>query len=390
MLKRIRHADVYAPEAQGMKDIFIADERIVKVADQLDVPPGWEVEEIDASGQIAVPGFIDSHVHIAGGGGEGSFHTRTPELTLTDATVGGVTTVIGVLGTDGTTRTMTNLVAKARALEEEGISCWVHTGSYQVPVKTITGKIEDDIILVDKVIGAGEIAIADHRSSQPTPEELARIASAARIGGILSGKAGIVNVHVGDSRDHLRVLEAVVEQTDIPIGQFVPTHINRNPHLFEAGIRYALQGGYVDFTTSTIPQFLEEGEVRCSAGLRRMLEAGVNVKQITFTSDGQASLPAFDEKGRFAGLQVGKVATLFPAVREAVRQEGIPLEQAIQVITSNPADILKLKRKGRIAVGMDADLVLLDKDSLLISTVLARGRVMVQAGKAVVRGTFEN
>ncbi|MFB1081774.1 beta-aspartyl-peptidase [Jeotgalibacillus sp. JSM ZJ347] len=388
MLTLIKNADVYSPDHIGLKDILITDKRIAAIEDHIDITaPGLHV--IDANGKIAVPGFIDSHVHILGGGGEGSYRTRTPELQLTDATLGGVTTLVGVIGTDGTTRTMPALIAKARALEEEGITCYVHTGSYQVPVKTLTGKIEDDLILIDRVIGAGEIAISDHRSSQPTAQELAKIASAARIGGMLSGKAGIVNIHVGDSHDHLSLIEVVVETTDIPIKQFYPTHINRNPHLFEAGIHYAKKGGYVDFTTSSIPKFLEEGEVKCSVALKRMLEAGVDVSQITFTSDGQASLPDFNADGELIGLQLGKVMSLYEAVREAVTDEGIDLAAAIRVITKNPAQILKLSSKGEIAVGKDADIVLLQQSDFSIDSVFAMGQVMVGNNQAVIKGTFE-
>ena len=389
MLTLIKNAEIYAPDPLGKKDILLVDKRIGLIKDDIEFPADFTgIKVIDAAGKKVVPGFIDSHVHITGGGGEGSFKTRTPEIQLTQATMGGVTTLIGVIGTDGTTRTMSNLIAKARALEEEGITCFVQTGSYQVPVKTLTGKIEDDIILIDKIIGVGEVAIADHRSSQPTVEELAKIASAARIGGMLSGKAGIVNVHVGDSHDHLKVIEQVVEKTDIPIRQFYPTHINRNPHLFEAGIAYAKQGGWVDFTTSSIPKFLEEGEVKCSTALKRMLDAGVDISQITFTSDGQASLPDFDEKGELIGLKIGRVSSLYKEVKDAVQNEQIPLETAIRVITSNPAAILKLKQKGAVEVGRDADLVLLD-ENLEIDTVIALGQVMVENRQAVVFGTFE-
>lgn len=391
MLKLIKNVHVYAPENLGRKDVLLIGDKIGAIEDEITLQTNLQnIELIDGKGQFLVPGFIDAHVHITGGGGEGSYHTRTPELMLTDATTSGITTLVGVLGTDGTTRTMASLIAKARALEEEGISCYVHTGSYQVPVKTLTDTIENDLILIDKIIGVGEIAIADHRSSQPTMEEMAKIAASARVGGMLSGKGGIVNIHVGDSHTKLSLIEKVVEETDIPITQFYPTHINRNQKLFEAGIHFAKNGGYVDFTTSTVQRFLDQGEVSCSTGLKKMLEAGVPIQNITFTSDGQASLPEFNEKGELVGLQVGKVRSLFQAIRETILQEGIPLEVAISVITENPARILKLAQKGTVSTGKDADLVMLDPQNLTIQTVFAKGKMMVQHEKAIVKGTFED
>ncbi|UAL53042.1 beta-aspartyl-peptidase [Metabacillus dongyingensis] len=391
MLTLIKNTEVYAPHYLGRKDVLLAANKIGYIKDTINLDSSSiDVKIIDGTGKLLVPGFIDAHVHLIGGGGEGGFKTRTPELNLTDATTAGITTVVGVLGTDGTTRRIESLLAKAHALDEEGITAYIHSGSYQIPVKTLTGKIEEDLIFIEKILGVGEIAISDHRSSEPAFEELVKIAAAARNGGLITGKAGLLEIHVGDSDRKLDLLFEIAEKTDIPMHHFHPTHINRNAELFEEGIRYTEIGGYVDLTTSTIPHFLEEGEVKCSKGLRLMLERGVSINQITFSSDGQASLPYFNEDGDFAGLQVGRVSSLFKEVRSSVLDEGIPLESALQVITSNPARILKLINKGEIREEKDADLVLLDKEKLTIDTVIAKGKVMVEGGVPIIKGTFEN
>lgn len=389
MIKLLKNGTVYSPEYLGKKDILIVDKRIAAIEDNIHFEESAHIEVLDVTGQLIVPGFIDNHVHIMGGGGEGSYRTRTPELVLSDAIKGGITTLVGVIGTDGTTRTMTSLVAKAKALKEEGISCYVHTGSYQVPVKTLTGMIEDDLILIEEIIGVGEIAIADHRSSQPNYDEVAKIAAAARVGGMLSGKAGIVNMHLGDSVSKLSILEEVIEKTDIPVRQFLPTHINRNRELFEAGIEHAKKGGYVDFTTSSIAKFLEQGETKCSVGLKEMLDKDVPIGQITFSSDGQASLPEFDENGEFIGLQLGRVTSLYKEVKDAILEEGVQPAYALKVITENPAKVLRLASKGTIEVGKDADLVMLDATSYEIESVIALGQKMMWNKKLLVKGTFE-
>ena len=390
MLTLIRNAKIYAPEYLGVQDVLTADSRILKIGPDIPEVREYDVQTIDGTGMLLFPGFIDCHVHILGGGGEGSYHTRTPEIMLTDITSGGVTTVVGCLGTDGTTRNMASLLAKARGLSEEGISTYIYTGSYQVPVRTLTGSIVDDLILIDKVVGCGEIAISDHRSSQSTKEEFAHIVGDTRVGGILSGKAGLVNIHMGDGPRMLSYLRYVVEETEIPPSNMLPTHINRSTRLLQDGIDYARTlGGYVDLTTSSDPDYLEEDEVKASTGLRMMLEQGGPEYQITFSSDGQGSMPIFDKSGVFLGLGVGKVTSLYREVRDAILQEKVGITQALKPVTANPADLLKLDSKGRIAPGKDADLVLVEEGSLTIHSVLAKGQLMVQEGMAMKKGTFE-
>jgi len=388
MVLLIRNAEVYAPEPAGRRDVLVGGGRVLRVEASIRVDEDW-CEVFDAAGSLLVPGFIDGHVHMIGGGGEGGFATRTPELPLSDAIRGGITTLVGCLGTDGVARSLAALLAKARALDEEGITAYMLTGHYGVPAETLTGSIERDLVLVDKVVGAGEIALSDHRSSQPTFDQFAHLVAEARRGGLLSGKAGVVNVHMGDGRRGLALLRRLVDETEIPASQLLPTHVNRNPTLFEEGIGYARAGGLVDLTTSTVPAFIEEGEVKCSAGLRRMLEAGVPPAHVTFTSDGQGSLPSFDAQGRIVGLGVGRVTSLFAEVRDAAIGQQLPLQTALAVVTSNPARIYKLRRKGSIAAGSDADLVLLEPGELAIRGVLANGRWLMKDGELLAKGTFE-
>ena len=392
MIKLIKNAEVYAPDYLGKKDVLLIGDKIAAIDNNISLKLNGlvKVTEIDGEWKKLVPGFIDSHVHLLGGGGEGGFVTRTPEATLSGLTTSGVTTVVGTLGTDGVTRDLISLLAKAKGLEEEGITAYIYAGSYRLPLKTITGEIMKDIMVIDKIIGIGEVAISDHRSSQPTFEEFLRAVSDARVAGMLSGKAGIINIHLGDGKRKIDMIRRAVDETEIPVTQFLPTHINRSPELFEECVLYAKDGGYVDFTGSEDPDFWEEtdGEVRFSKGLKRLLDEGVNINNFTLSSDGQGSLPMFNEKKEFVGLGVGKSTCLIKAIKECVFKEEIPLEIAIRAITSNPAKILKLNKKGKIEVNMDADLCLLD-ENLDVDTVIAKGKIMVENKKAVVFGMFE-
>ncbi|HCU64695.1 MAG TPA: beta-aspartyl-peptidase [Rheinheimera sp.] len=378
MITRISQAEVYSPAALGVQQLLVAGNRIAGLAQQLDIQ-GAEVFELEASGCLLVPGFVDSLAHIIGGGGEGGFTTRTSEMQFADAARAGVTTLVGVLGTDAVTRTLTNLLAKASAFNELGVTCYCYTGSYQIPARTLMADVMEDLVLIDKFIGVGEVAIADHRSSQPTADELKKLASQARVGGMLAGKAGIVSVHVGSAAAGLSLLHEVAQSSDIPLTQFYPTHINRNQHLLQMGFTYVAAGGYIDFTTSTTAQDLAQGEIKCADALLQAWQQGVNINNISFSSDANASLPEFDSNNNFIGLGEGRIASLYEEVADAIRL-GVPTEIALQVVTQNPARILKLPKKGKIAVGADADLVLLDKTTLTIKAVMAQGRWLYSDG----------
>ena len=383
----LRDIDVYAPEPLGRRDVLLAGGRVVAVAPSGITPPGGvDVDVVDGRGLLALPGLIDGHVHIAGAGGEGGPATRTPELRLSQLLVGGITTVIGALGTDGFTRSLEGLLMKAKALRAEGVSCWIYTGAYQVPPPTLLGDVGRDIALIEEVIGVGEIAVADHRSSAPTVDELIRIAAHARVGGMLGGKAGIVNLHLGDAERPFEIIREAVRRSALKATQFLPTHVNRSAAVFADAKEYG-RDGYVDITASSYPYFADE-EVKPSAAIAQLLATAVPIRHITMSSDGCGSLPSFDESGALSKLEVGEPASIFRELVDAVRDEGVPLEQAVRVVSTNVADILKLPGKGRIATGADADLAVLDED-LRLRHVFAGGQWMMRDGQVLRKGSFE-
>ncbi len=390
MITIVKNIEVYSPEYIGKKDVVITGNAIEGIHEEVKIPENFlKIKVIDGRDKYLFPGFIDAHVHILGGGGEGGFNTRTPEIQISDIIAGGITTLVGCLGTDSVCRDMKALIAKAKGLELEGISTYAYTGAYEIPVKTITGSIKEDIMLIDKIIGVGEVALSDHRSSQPTYEEFLRLAANSRVAGILSGKCGVVHVHMGDGERRLEYIKRTIEETEIPAKQIVPTHINRSIFLFNEAVRYARKGGYVDLTTSSNPEFLEEHEVKASRGIKMLLEEEIPIEHITLSSDGQGSMPIFNAKRELIGLGIGSVTSLYREVRDSVINDGVEIEDAIKTITSNVADILKLNTKGRIKEGNDADMVLVNKDDLSISGVIAKGVELMEQGRLLVKGTFE-
>jgi beta-aspartyl-dipeptidase (metallo-type) len=384
----IKNAEVYSPGHLGKKDILVAGGRIIAIVDKADTKTFQELgsEVIDATGKKAIPGLIDSHVHIAGAGGEGGPSTRTPEMPLSFMLDGGITTVIGCLGTDGFTRSLEAVLMKVKSLRAEGVSAWMYTGAYQVPTPTLLGEIGRDIALIEEIIGVGEIAISDHRSSCPTTNELIRLVEHARVGGMLGGKAGIANMHMGDAKDPFRPIYDAVEKSELKLTQFFPTHCNRNKYIFEDAKVYGIKG-YVDLTASSYP-YDPENETKPSAAIIELLKAGVPLEHITLTSDGNGSLPNFDSEGRLTSIDMALPKSVFTELIDTVLLEKLPLEKALKTVTSNPADILRLKYKGRLEAGKDADIVLLDSN-YAISDIIACGVIMKKDGKLLKKGTYE-
>lgn len=383
MLTLIKNADLYAPAHLGLGEVLIEGDKIGMVGRRLGIPedlPGLTV--VDAQGRKLVPGFIDLHVHVTGGGGEDGFSSRAPESRLTDFTTAGVTTVLGLLGTDGIARSLETLYAKVCGLREEGLSAWMLTGSYGYPSATLTGSVERDLVLIDRCMGA-KIAISDHRSSELTYEELLRLATQVRRGAMLGKKAGVLTIHMGDGRENLDKLFRAAGQSEVPLNTFLPTHVGRNPDVLDDATEWLRHGGQADFTA---------GETAPGGTARMMVNAihqGADPGRMTLSSDAFGSQPRFDEAGNCVGLCYTTSHVLGKELRNLVFQEGLPLEEALGFLTANPARVLRLEgRKGAIAPGADADVLLLE-DDLSIDSVYAMGRAMIQHKTVLAKGRFE-
>ena len=363
MFTLIEHGEVYTPAPIGVQSLLVCQDKIVKIGptDAAALASmGLPYHRIDATGCIITPGFIDPHQHLIGAAGEAGFASRMPEVALHDIVSAGITTVVGCLGTDTVTRQLTALLGKARQLQAQGITAYIYTGGFQVPTPTITSSVMHDLILIDAVIGVGEIAIADVRSSQPSAPELARLVSEAMVGGMVAGKAGVTHVHVGPGQSRLALLHALLDQYEVSAAHLYATHINRSWELMDEAIPLARRGAYIDL--DTIDEDL-------SQWLRYYREHDGPLSQVTVSSD--------------AHTLGGSPRKLYQQFVASTGAEGLSLEDVLPLFTCNTARVLHLDNKGRVQVNMDADLLILDAQTLNIVHVLARGRQMVRHGQVV-------
>ncbi len=167
---------------------------------------------------------------------------------------------------------------------------------------------------------------------------------------------------------------------DITPTSLYPTHINRNTELMDDAIALARRGCYVDLDTANrdlgqwVPYYREHGGP---------------LDRLTISSDANTSMPVRAPGGTLERYERPASGWIWEQVRSCVREHDLPLEELLPHCTSNTAAVLKLQGKGRIEVGMDADLLAVDAATLDIVHVWARGRQMVRDRKAIVKGWFE-
>ena len=388
MFELITNADVYAPQPLGLKHLLVCAGKIAYIGDRVPaLDDDLDVSVTDVDGARVIPGFIDAHAHITGGGGEAGPSTRVPPLHLSQFTSAGVTSVIGLLGTDDLTRNTQTLLTQVMGLREEGLSAWCYTGGYHLPTMTLTESVRSDIVNLEPVIGVGEVAISDHRSSQPTLDEILRLASEAHVAGLMTGKAGIVHFHLGDGERGMALIRDCLDISEIPARVFNPTHINRNKALFEEACDLSGRGCSVDITAFPADDADTAGWSAVEA-VDRYFEKDCDPSKLTISSDGGGCLPKFDAQGEL--LRMGFASSSAMAVTlKALLDGGRAMDKILPLMTSNVSRLLRLHGKGEIEVGRDADLLVVNRNNQ-IDNVMANGVWHIKQGQQIVKGLFES
>ena len=383
MLKVIKNGRVYSPDDLGRKDILIAGDTILSVEDRVstDSLPS-PVEVYDAGGKMILPGIIDPHVHFIGGGGSSGLNSRTKEIAVEQIIEAGVTTAVGVLGFDRTSQTLKALLLKTRALEELGLTAFMLTGSYSLPSLTLTGSVEDDLILIDKVIGV-KLALGETLANFPEIRDIRNLLAECLRGGHLGGKAGFLQIHMGvQGKAWKKPFMEILQEMKIPFSKVVFTHVNRSPDTLDEFLEFVQAGGGIDLTASYTPAE-RPGSLTVRDSLLRMMRAGVSLDRVTLSSDSNATRMLPDKQLKYLSVQ-----TLFQVIKDLWLTGEIPRPQLVRLVTENPARSLGLGRiKGLVEPGKHADLIIL-KEPFELDGVMLKGKWARREGQTLIRDPF--
>lgn len=389
MFTLLRGGHVFAPDDRGTLDVLLCRDAIAAMAPSIDAAAlPAPVTVVDVRGQHVVPGFIDQHIHLIGGGGAEGFETRLPELWLSDFARAGITTAVGAPGVDTASKPAETLLAKAYGLDRDGMTAFVYAGGFVRPWASLTESVVGDLYAIPKVLGV-KVALGEHRASRYRDEELIELAAQLHWTRGLTGKACVFHAHLGLRRAPAEQLASVIERSELPPDRFVATHVNYGPATLDAAPGLAKLGAWIDITSVLGPWSSAKESIKASLAVRRFLDAGVPLGRISISSDANASVPQVDATGRRQPYWT-KIGTLPDAVRDLVIEERLPLTDALRLVTEHPARALGIEAtKGALAPGHDADVTILDAD-LRVRRVYARGRCILADGAPTAKSLFED
>jgi N-acetylglucosamine-6-phosphate deacetylase len=371
--------------------VIVEGAKIVAVGprDRVSVPR--DAQRFDATGLTAAPGFMDVHIHGAGGH---DVMEGTPEA---------LATITGAVAARGTT----SLVATTVTASEDstrravaGIAEWMHSrqGSQRptAPEAEILGvHFEGPFIsLVRRGVHPPEWISAP--SVELFERFLASAHDAGRIVTLAPELPGALELISAACRAGVVVSLGHTDATFAQAASAIAAGARHAAHVFNAMRPFEHRETGVIGAVLTSPQVTTEliaDGVHVDAAAMRILLAAKGTRGVVLVSDGTAATGMPDGTYRLGTFEVkvsggvcrsadGKLAgstlTLDRALRNVV-ELGIPLADAIAMLTANPARLLGLEgRKGTLAPGADADIVLLN-GNLEVAGVMTRGAGLTAA-----------
>jgi dihydroorotase len=366
----------------GPGDILIDGGRIAAIAPHLDIAAE---RIIDVRGLVVVPGLIDMHVHLREPGYEAK---ETVATGVRAAVRGGFTTVCAMPNTRPVNDRPEVTAAILDLARGAGLA-------NVLPIAAITvGSAGEELVDMKALIAAGAIAFSDDGRPVPDSRIMRRALAAAAAAGSLVidhcedralAEGGVMHEGRVSSRLGLAGIPSAAEDImvarDVILAEAVgaPVHI---AHLSTAGgVRLVAEAKArgVRVSAEATPHHLlltdealetPDADFKMNPPLRSAADVAALIKGLqTGTVDAIATDHAPhtpEEKGRgFSEAPFGIVGletAVSLVLDRLVRPGTITLSHFVDLMSVNPARLLGLSGKGRVAVGADGDLTVLDLD----------------------------
>lgn len=382
---------VYSPDPLGRVDVLLVGTNVAAIFPHGKVAAAavegilGDVTEIDCNGATLVPGLVDGHLHIIGGGGGQGTESRIPELPADAILEAGITTCVGMPGVDTVSRSPSALHARASALSRLGVRSFTMAGGFRWPAPTVSGDLFTDLYHLDGLLGV-KIALGERLATAPDLAELTRLLTELQWLRGATGKAAVLHVHLGTRNSPVNLIRDALDASGADPSRVQITHANYSAATLDAAVELASIGCTIDVNPLLNPGRVA-GAVAPVEAIRRLLSEGRGPEGITVSSDGNASVPRILPHGELERFSYQ--LSLLDLVSALVSEGVADLSTALGFVTRNPARALGIEPIGSIAVGAPADLVVLD-DELAVRHVVASGRLVVRDGTATSPSQFRD
>ena len=357
------------------RDVRVRGERIAAVEDELTADEDERV--VDASGKRLLPGMIDAHVHFRE---PGYSHKETWTSGSHSAAAGGVTTVVDQPNTDPPTVTGAAFDGKIDLAGASLVDFGISGG--------VTADWDPETLLSRPLFALGEVFLADSTGDMGIDTDLFADALAQA-----TARDVTVTVHAEDAskfnvsakqRDDADAwsayraaraeVVAVQRACDIATDADARIHIAHTSTpggidaASEAGMTCEVTPHHMLLSRSDLSELGTHG--RMNPPLRREKRRQRVYEKV---ADGTVDMIATDHAPHTseekdadiwdAPSGVPGVETALPLLLAEARKGNLSYERVRDLTAANPADVFDLPDKGRVAEGMDADLVLVDTTS---------------------------